>query len=69
MTRFGNGSGFVVIKSEVSLMGVVGQDAAVIEAYQMLAKTYWLKTALHYTGRVIYYAKLNNSRRLGKGSF
>ena len=38
MTRFGNGSGFVVIKSEVSLMGVVGQDVAVIEAYQMLAR-------------------------------
>ena len=38
MTRFGNGSGFVVIKSEVSSMGVVGQDVAVIEAYQMLAR-------------------------------
>ena len=37
MTRFGNGSGFVVIKSEVSPMGV-GQDVAVIEAYQMLAR-------------------------------
>lgn len=35
----------------------------------MLEKTYRLKTALHYTGRVIYYAKLNNSRRLGKGTF
>lgn len=68
MTRFGNGSGFVVIKSEVSPMG--GRTGRSCDwGISDVGKTYWLKTALHYTGRVIYYVKLNNSRRLGKGSF